>query len=350
MRIHYFFDEEYGLAQDFYTLEEVASCLGVSMDSLVQAWLDERLPLYIHLQNLSCTIRRCVSPKVHMLAPDDIRYGRDFYQGKDSPNHEILMFVPELPLDAHLKIKCHIDTSGEKIKNKGKYYEYKYRGIANGYWVIKPTPTAHLSRGKYLLTDVEGQSNLGDITVHAHDEHDYLIFSESVCVVLSSFFIRMNEVKEVFSGKTETFLSEEKNYNINAIDKGPSLNKSRPPKVIFALYLIIHAWCTKNKNGEPTLSNAVDYLETVWDKSPKHGTVTRWAERPDVESIVEKRAMPGQKMALYFLLNSYCEHKKIRKSPASIVRLFNELAISKGYDSQLSFDKEEVSAWLIKPR
>lgn len=106
----------------------------------------------------------------------------------------------------------------------------------------------------------------------------------------------------------------------------------------------------KIKKASQYISNVVDCLKIVSDKSPGLGTVTRWAERPEMENDVEKRAMPGQKLALYFLLRAYCEEKRIRKSPLELAKLLNGLALSKGYGSELSFNKEEVSAWLKRPR
>ncbi|KKF36046.1 hypothetical protein SY86_12445 [Erwinia tracheiphila] len=80
----------------------MAPRFGVDADVFIRAWLDERLPLYIHFGSGSprCTIRRCISAKVHEHAMDDILYGRDFYQSKDSPDHYALMFIPEKPLAA----------------------------------------------------------------------------------------------------------------------------------------------------------------------------------------------------------------------------------------------------------
>lgn len=338
------------MAQNFFTLDKAASSLGVSLEAVVEAWLDERLPFYIHLKQTPCTIRRCISPKLHGLAEDDIRYGRDFYQAKDSPDYEILMFIPELPLDVHLKTKCLFDTTGEKIKQKGAFYEYRYRGVANGYWVLKPTSVAHLSNGEYVLTDVEKASNYGDVTVHAHDEHDYLIFSEYVSVAPSSFFVRMSEAVALFSGEKDNCYYQEGLGCIDSTFEQQLISTNLPPKVAFALYLIIHEWCTKNKNGEIIISKVVDYFANVLDKPPGHPTVTRWAMKPDMESIVRKRAMPGQKVALHYLLKSYCKIKKIKESPSLIAKMLNDFAFEHGYDSRLSFDEEEVSAWMKKPK
>lgn len=338
------------MAQNFCTLDKAASSLDVSLEAMVEAWLDERLPFYIHLKHTSCTIRRCISPKLHGLAENDIRYGRDFYQAKDSPDYGISMFTPELPLDAHLKTKLLYDTTGEKIKQKGAFYEYRYRGVANGYWVLKPTSVAHLSNGEYVLTDVENASNYGDVTVHAHDEHDYLIFSECVSVVFSSLFVRMSEADAFFLSEKDNCYSQEGAVCESSTSEQQLISTNLPPKVAFALYLIMQEWCTKNKNGEIIISKVVDYFSNILDKPPGHPTVTRWAIKPDMESIVRKRAIPGQKVALHYLLKSYCEIKKIKESPSLIAKMLNDFAFKHGYDSRLSFDEEEVSAWMKKPK
>lgn len=71
------------MAQDFYSLEEMAPRFGVDADVFIKAWLDERLPLYIHFgsDSLPCTIRRCIPMQLHEYARDDILYGRDLRSG-----------------------------------------------------------------------------------------------------------------------------------------------------------------------------------------------------------------------------------------------------------------------------
>ena len=108
MRTHYSvmdLGERYGAR--FSTLEEMAPCFGIDANVFIQAWLEGRLPLYIYFGNESrpCTIRGCVSAKVHEHVMHDILYGRDFYQSKASPDNDVLMFVPETPLVCKTKFR-----------------------------------------------------------------------------------------------------------------------------------------------------------------------------------------------------------------------------------------------------
>lgn len=138
------------MAQDFYTLEEMAPRFGVDADVFIRAWLDDKLPLYIYFgsDSPSCTIRRCIPRQLHEYARDNILYGLDSYQSKDSLDHDTLIFIPEHPLSAHLKVKARYELGEGAGPGLGAYYEYRYRGSARGYWLAKPTMTAHLSRGK----------------------------------------------------------------------------------------------------------------------------------------------------------------------------------------------------------
>ncbi|UXD26684.1 hypothetical protein FORC065_3963 [Yersinia enterocolitica] len=184
------------MAQVFYSLGETASRSGVDVDVFIQAWLEGKLPLYIYFGNASslCTFRRCVSARAHEHVMDDIIYGRDFYQSKASPDNDALMFIPETPLSAHLKVKARYELGGGEGPEPGGYYEYRYKGYARGYWTATPTMVAHFSRGKYLLTDKESferkSSSIGDVIVHAHDKSDFIIFSENLYIDKLSFLLK----------------------------------------------------------------------------------------------------------------------------------------------------------------
>ncbi|EDQ6555876.1 hypothetical protein S675_004096 [Salmonella enterica subsp. enterica] len=343
------------MTQKFYTLEEMVSRFGVDADVFIQAWIDKRLPLYIYFQNLPCTIRRCVSAEVHECGKMDIQFGRDYYQSKDSPIHDVMMFVPEDQLSAHFKVRHRFEMGGGDGPRLGEYYEYRYRGYANGYWLAQPTRVTHLSRGKYLLTDKESieciQSSLGDVTIHAFELSDYLVFSEPVYIERLSLLAKVEDVKELYP--------ENKNDGVQPSGQKPDLMKPAAfvshltPDVIFALYLIIQAWCPKNKQNEPILSKVVDYLSSVYKPSqkpsPKLGTIKRWAKKPLLESSIQKREREGQREALYFLIQVYCDEKKIKKSPVKVANLLNELLLSEGYDSEPTFNQEVVSVWLQRP-
>lgn len=333
------------MAQNFYSLEEMAPRFGVDADVFIKAWLDESLPLYIHFGRDSprCTIRRCISTKIHEHAVDDILYGRDFYQNKDSPDHNALMFIPEKPLASHLKVQTQFDAV------LGGFYEYRYQGNAHGYWIAKPTTIAHLNRGKYILTDKETvgsqSSPVGDVVVHAYDEYDFLIFSEAIYIDKLSLFVKENDVKDNLPElcryiEPTAILS---NHTISPVQF------YRPPNVYFALYLMISAWCPKHPDGKPMTSKLVTYFNETCKLAFTKGSISRWAERPELKSNIQKREMKGHREALSHLLQVYCDENKIDKMPTKVTEKLNELARVHGYGPELLFDTMEVTVWLKEP-
>lgn len=297
------------MAQDFYSLGETASRSGVDVDVFIQAWLEGKLPLYIYFGNASslCTLRRCVSARAHEHVIDDIIYGRDFYQSKASPDNDALMFIPETPLSAHLKVKARYELGGGEGPEPGGYYEYRYEGYARGYWTATPTMVAHFSRGKYLLTDKESferkSSSIGDVIVHAHDKSDFIIFSENLYIDKLSFFVKENDVKDNLPELWRD-LEPSDVLTDHAI---PPVQFYRPPNVYFALYLMISEWCPKHPDGKPMTSKLVTYFNETCKLAFTKGSISRWAERPELKSNIQKREMKGHREALSHLLQVYCD-------------------------------------------
>lgn len=341
------------MAQGFYTLEEMAPRFGVDADMFIRAWLDDKLPLYIYLgsDSPSCTLRRCIPRQLHEYARDNILYGRDSYQSKDSPDHDTLIFIPEHPLSAHLKVKARYELGEGAGPGLGAYYEYRYRGSARGYWLAMPTMTAHLSRGKYLLTDKEAvgskSSPVGDVMVHAYDEYDFLIFPETIYINKLSFFVKESEVKNKFSELTETIIQS------NSFAEGEKIlsQSHRPPNINFALYLMISEWWPSDKNGNKIIikSKLRTYLNDHCGLKTSIKTIGRWAEKPELENNIIKREREGRKNALYYILKIYCEEKNIEMIPPVIVEKLNKLARDYGYGPEVSFDTIEVTVWLQEP-
>ncbi|EOZ3193321.1 hypothetical protein ACQL2C_001710 [Yersinia enterocolitica] len=336
------------MAQDFYSLGETASRSGVDVDVFIQAWLEGKLPLYIYFGNASslCTLRRCVSARAHEHVIDDIIYGRDFYQSKASPDNDALMFIPETPLSAHLKVKARYELGGGEGPEPGGYYEYRYEGYARGYWTATPTMVAHFSRGKYLLTDKESferkSSSIGDVIVHAHDKSDFIIFSENLYIDKLSFFVKENDVKDNLPELWRD-LEPSDVLTDHAI---PPVQFYRPPNVYFALYLMISEWCPKHPDGKPMTSKLVTYFNETCKLAFTKGSISRWAERPELKSNIQKREMKGHREALSHLLQVYCDENKIDKMPTKVTETLNELARVHGYGPELLFDTMEVTLWL----
>uniref|UniRef100_A0A9X8VM02 Uncharacterized protein n=1 Tax=Serratia marcescens TaxID=615 RepID=A0A9X8VM02_SERMA len=342
------------MTQKFYTLEEMASRFGVGADVFIQAWIDKRLPLYIYFQNLPCTIRRCVSAEMHECGKMDIQFGRDYYQSKDSPVHDVMMFVPEDPLSAHFKVRHRFEMGGGDGPRLGEYYEYRYRGYANGYWLAQPTRVTHLSREKYLLTDKESvdcmQSSPGDVTVHAFDMFDYLIFSESIYIGKTSLMIREDEIKINLPELEQT------NIYVNNVEGTPrdsevvTLLKEFPtPKIQFALYLMIHASSPNRRDKTPIVTKITSEFTRLWDEGFTESTVNRWAKKPNLKSNKRLRPSFAQKTGIFILLSTYCARFDIKKNASAIATLLTELAVSTSFNLDVEFSADDVRPWLKRP-
>ncbi|AHK21926.1 hypothetical protein BF17_04500 [Yersinia similis] len=344
------------MAHDFYTLEEMAPRFGVDANVFIKAWLEGRLPLYIYFGNESrpCTIKRCVSAKENEHVMHDILYGRDFYQSKASPDNDVLMFVPETPLSAHLKVKAQYEFGGGNMPERGKYYEYMYQGNARGYWLAKPTNVAHLSRGKYLLTDKESfeykKLFLGDVMVHAHEEYDYLIFSENTYVEKSSLMIREDDIK--------TNLPELKKASVHVIDNEitteesgivNSLKEYPTPKIKFALCLMIHILAPKRSDNTPIITKITSDFNLLWDEGFSESTVNSWAKKPDLQSKKRLRPSFAQETGIYILLSTYCALEDIKKNASIVATRLTELVTSTSLNLGVKFSAEDVTPWLKRP-
>lgn len=344
------------MAQDFYSLEDMAPRFGIDADVFIKAWLDKKLPLYIHFGSDSppCTIRRYIPRQINEYARDDILYGRDSYQSKDSLDHNSLIFIPEHPLSAHLKVKARYELGEGAVPRLGGYYEYRYRGSARGYWLAKPTSVAHLSQGKYLLTDkdsVECKSSfVGDVTVHALDVFDYLIFSEKTYVEKKSFMIREDDIKNN--------LPELKKASIHVIDNEitteelgvvNSLTEYPTPKIKFALCLMIHVLAPKRSDNTPIITNITSNFNRLWDEGFSESTVNSWAKKPGLQSKKRLRPSFAQETGIYILLSTYCARENIKKNASVVATRLTELAVSTSLNLDIEFSVDDVKPWFKRP-
>ncbi|MBK4405770.1 hypothetical protein JJP59_20890 [Enterobacter hormaechei] len=96
-------------------------------------------------------------------------------------------------------------------------------------------------------------------------------------------------------------------------------------------------------------SKLVTYFNETCKLAFTKGSISRWAERPELKSNIQKREMKGHREALSHLLQVYCDENKIDKMPTKVTEMLNELARVHGFGPELLFDTMEVTVWLKQP-
>ncbi len=306
---------------------------------IIQQWIDGKLPLYVHLdgRHSVCTFRRCISIDEHKYAISDIMYGRDLYQYPDSPEGKLRLFVPETPLDSHLKVT-------PEFRYGGMVYEYKYRGKAYGYWHVKPSNSTKFCRGDFLISDVGLKDlkpdSLGDITIHAQQERDYLIFSEPTYINRKSLFVdeadvvNLVQVPEVSKG---LLIRNAKSENLGTLYKVPS--------ELVALYILMQE-CSVDKSDVMRPSIVAKPLSSLFGVNFHIDTVKGYGIRPELEREKTYRVNAKQRMAISYLLIELCNKKGINRSPSSLCDELNSLSQSERYSLSFSFSESEIEKWL----
>lgn len=336
------------MSGSFYTLKKFSVLFGVEVDVLIQAWLDEKLRLYVNFGNeiFPCILKRFISPKIHQKTMYDIHYGHDFYQSKDSPSYGILTFIPEIPLSPHLEIQKRFDTGGIDVPVSGDYYEYRYRGHAYGHWIAKPTKVARFSRGKYLLTDKDSveqrKSPLGDIMVFADNICDYLIFPEPIHIEESSLSVREDDA---------SFLVNQQNFNIKkanniSFESNDSMFFTVPEEYV-ALYVLMHECCRK-EHGVLKPSSVAKPLTSFSGTNFSIDTVKRYSERPEFKRSKDYRVNDKQKMAICYLLIEMCKKKNIEQTSPAMLKELTSIAQSEPYSLSFSFSEDKINEWINK--
>ncbi|EFS5374928.1 hypothetical protein HXP82_003983, partial [Salmonella enterica] len=220
------------MSKKFHLISELASSSVEILSEIIQLWLKKELPLYVYFdgKHPTCTFRRCISYDEHHYAISDIIYGRDLYQHSESPEAEQRFFVPETPLDAHLKIKPTFQYGGLK-------FIYKYRGRAFGYWMVKPTKKARVCRGDYLTGDCDAiefkPETLGDVTIHSDTELDFLVFLDDYYIDKKDLYIP-SDYLEAISNKFQIVNAGEENNDDDFLDL------DEKELFFIAFYLIIY--------------------------------------------------------------------------------------------------------------
>ncbi|MCF7264520.1 hypothetical protein L3W99_25915, partial [Escherichia coli] len=293
--------------------------------------------VYFDGKHPACTFRRCISYDEHHYAFSDIMYGRDQYQHPDIPETEKRLFVPETPLDAHLKTKLTCQYGGVK-------FIYKYRGKAFGYWRVKPTQKARVCNGNYLTGDRDAiefkPETLGDVLIHTDTDLDFLVFLDDYYIDKNDFYISSDDL-EIINNKIQNVNAGEENNDDDFWDL------DERDRFFIAFYLIIYGWSTNNKKGIkiPTSKLVMFYHNCVNFDVDKR-TIRKWAEKPSLtsSSFQSYRDTPKKRDGFYHLLKEYCSDKGIN-SPSSLLKELDELSEVCGYGQYVKFDKDEVSIW-----
>jgi hypothetical protein len=331
---------------DFRPLSELLSTSEDFIDLIINQWLDGKLPLYAYFdgRHSACIFRRCLSIDEHKVAFNDIIYGRDRYQNPDNVECKQRIFVPETPLDSHLKIT-------PEFRYGGMVYEYKYRGKAFGYWRAIPTKTARFRHDSYLLADYGAiefnPESIGDITIHAGNVRDYIFFNDEEYIEKLNFyisnedFILMNKKHEGNNSFLEATCQSEE----------VSSKSEHYSNMLVAFYLVIYDWSVGEKEGVKIVINNLDLF---FNETCKIGigtnTIKRCAEKPELNSqkFKSRRETKGVRLAFYHLLNNYREDKGL-VTTSDLVDKLNMLALKHGYGKEITFNAVEVAVWEKKP-
>ncbi|WP_336241530.1 hypothetical protein [Citrobacter freundii] len=327
------------MSKKFYLISELASSSIEVSSEIIQLWLKKELPLYAYFdgKHPACTFRRCISYDEHHDAISDIMHGRDQYQHPDIPETEKRLFVPETPLDAHLKIKPTFQYGGLK-------FIYKYRGKAFGYWRVKPTQKARVCSGNYLTGDCDAidfkPETLGDVSIHSDTELDFLVFLDDYYIDKNDFYVSSDDL-EIMNDKIKNVNASEENNDDDLLDL------DERDQFFIAFYLIIYGWSTNGKKDKKIpISKLVmfynDYINFDVDKR----TIREWAKKPSVTSSSFKsyRDTSKKREGFYHLLKQYCSEKGIN-APTLLSDELNKLSEICGYSQYIKFDKSEVNIW-----
>ncbi len=327
------------MARHFRHLSELTSFSEDENDMIIQQWIDGKLPLYVHLDGRHpvCTFRRCISIDEHKYAISDIMYGRDLYQYPDSPEGKWRLFVPETPLDSHLKVT-------PEFRYGGMVYEYKYRGKAHGYWHVKPSNSARFCRGDFLIADVGLKDlkpdSLGDVTIHAHQERDYLIFPEPTYINRKSLFV---DDADIVNFVQVPEVSKDLLIKNARSEKPGTLYKV--PSELIALYILMQE-CSLDKSDVLRPSIVAKPLSSLFGIDFDIDTVKGYGIRPELEREKSYRVNEKQRMAISYLLIELCNKKGIDRSPRSLCEELNSLSQLERYSLSFSFSESEIEKWL----
>lgn len=330
----------------FYSLKVASDKLHTDPEFIIDEWLQQRIPLYIKLDSLSCGIVRYISADSFLLKyeMEKIKNGMDYYQHELMPEFKVRQFHPI----KNAKIDAKV------INNELGLSRFSYNGYAYGYWRVKPTKTTHFSRGKFILPDLNlmlsGKDILESITIHGRNDSDYLILLNNGLRVKVELYIESGflEVLKnnllVDNGDTSSKFRLE-NDLCDVKEKEGQTSVVEAYKV--ALYIFIHEWLQAEKYGKLIINKLVSRFKDEYKLNISHATIKRWADKSKINS--SHRTISNQKKALSILINEVCEMKKIKKEYKAVATMLNEVVQSGKYNFnyKVVFSDLEVKKWLM---
>ncbi|QBX82571.1 hypothetical protein [Citrobacter tructae] len=286
--------------KSFYSLSEVVDRIDLDIDFFISQWMIGKLYLFIHFDGEQCTLRHCRENN------DDFKYnvinGADLFQHENSPLHEYLGFIPEKNLENHFKCKFYHEWSIRFFKG---YNEYRYNGMAYGYWHIRPTKTTHFNRTQYLLSDKENYDNLKNksgvvfASPFYNADYDYLIFNTPVTIKIKNLYIERETVDLLFNEViSESVVEDAGSVNSHGEDEN-KISFYYPPNSRFALYILINECFAKNGTITPS---KVAWFFKEKGISINQSTVKGWLDNPPAERNIKFR----EKIEIKRCCISYC--------------------------------------------
>ena len=328
----------------FYSLSEVVDKFGLDIEFIISQWLMEKLYIFINFDGEPCTLRYCRESNDNFKY--DVGNGVDIFQHKDSPFHEYLMFIPGKNLEEHFKCNFKHDWSAHFFKG---YNEYRYDGMAYGYWHIRPTKTTHFNRVQYVLSDKEKYDNLKNksgvvfVSPFYKADYDYLIFSTPLTIRIENLYLEKGTI-EIFLNELmlETITDGAGSVHHNAKNK-KIIPSYYPPNTRFALYILINECFSKY--GE-IIPSKVSWFFQNKGISINQSTIKGWLDNPPAERDVKFREQPRDNELLYILLHDFFKDKKFLRDPSAVAKTLTEKAQSSPYNFKVIFSFSDLCNWL----
>lgn len=332
---------------NFIPLAKIEDQLVVS--KILDEWFSKKVDLFLYFggSGKKCRLSRCISPSLHLGGERTISNGDEFYVSEDSPAHSILKFIPDLPLNSHLKVE-----KGFKLSRsiQGEYFNYEYSGTALGYWKVLPTVVSHFNNGNYNLTDKKsfqiGSNTPGAVFVYSVYDEDYLIFDEESIVSFNDLYIDIKAL-EFFT----PYPVDKKNTGSSDDSKKTAVMKFQTEKYNHALYLIMQELVVKS-DGVPIVSKFKPDYDDMWDTNVSESTLLEWFSKPEPFTEKRQRLTAEKRKGLYLFLSLYCKKKSIASTkgkPSAIALELNKLATVELGCFGVEFTAADIKPWLEKP-
>lgn len=329
----------------FYSLSEVVDKFGLDIEFIISEWIKGKFYIFIHFDGEPCTLRHCRENKDDF--EYDVRNGMDLFQHESNPLHEYLSFTPEQNLEKHFQWKFKHEWSIRFFKG---YNEYRYDGMAYGYWHIKPTKTTHFSREQYVLSDKEKYNDLKNkagvvfVSPFHNADYDYLVFRKSLTSEIKNLYIEREAIESFYNDLISEPTIKNVDGSINFSEEYEDVIVSYyPPNSRFALYILINEIFSRNGKVPPG--------KVAWFFQKKGipinpSTVKVWMDNPPVERNVQFREKTRDSEMIYILLHEHFKDKKFLRNPSAVTEVLTEIAQSNTYNFDVNFTCEDVCKWL----